>query len=542
MRPELGVDTSFDRRPLAGDPRPHLRPDRPDLGGRPDLAGRRCPNITLYEGHARFVDDHTLRHAAPASEITADQIVIAAGSRPVVPPIAGLDEVDVPHQRHGDAARRAAPPDDDHRRRLRRRGVRARVLRARHRGHPGQPRPARCSAHQDEDISARLHRARRGEQWDVRLETPACTEGRAVRRRRAVAPSTDGEHARRRRAPDGHRPGVQRRPARPGAHRVAVDEDGQVVVDEHQRTDRRRASGRWATSATATSSSTWPTTRPGSSGTTCCTPTTWSRADHRLVPSAVFTHPQIASVGLTEQRPREQGVDHVTARQTTATPPTAGRWRTPASFAKLLADPATGRLLGAHIIGPQASNLIQPLVQAMSFGRTADEMARDQYWIHPALMEVVENVLLGLPLRRGTRRPRPAPPRPAEPRARRGAGSGGPDQHRGDLLQPRLRVAVLVPGAPSSTTPACHCSARPSSRSSEGGEAVLEPGAADLRPAERRLRHLGRAGERPADRGCGLRGPEGHRHPHRPGQRVADRGADRLQDPAAPAARSTSAT
>ena len=65
-------------------------------------------------------------------------------------------------------------------------------------------------------------------------------------------------------------------------------------------------------------------------------------------------------------------------------------------IAKLIADRGTGRLLGAHIMGHQASSLIQPLIQAMTFGLTAREMARGQYWIHPALPEVVENALLGL--------------------------------------------------------------------------------------------------------------------------------------------------
>jgi mycothione reductase len=64
--------------------------------------------------------------------------------------------------------------------------------------------------------------------------------------------------------------------------------------------------------------------------------------------------------------------------------------------AKLLADRATGRLLGAHLMGPQSSSLIQPLVQAMSFGQSAHDVARGQYWIHPALAEVVENALLKL--------------------------------------------------------------------------------------------------------------------------------------------------
>jgi mycothione reductase len=65
-------------------------------------------------------------------------------------------------------------------------------------------------------------------------------------------------------------------------------------------------------------------------------------------------------------------------------------------FCKVLAERGSGRLLGAHIIGPSAATLIQPLIQAMSFGLDARAMACEQYWIHPALPEVVENALLGL--------------------------------------------------------------------------------------------------------------------------------------------------
>jgi mycothione reductase len=68
-----------------------------------------------------------------------------------------------------------------------------------------------------------------------------------------------------------------------------------------------------------------------------------------------------------------------------------------AHFVKVLADPATGLLIGAHLIGPQASSMIQPLIQAMHFGTPAHEVARGQYWIHPAMIEVVENALLQLP-------------------------------------------------------------------------------------------------------------------------------------------------
>jgi mycothione reductase len=65
-------------------------------------------------------------------------------------------------------------------------------------------------------------------------------------------------------------------------------------------------------------------------------------------------------------------------------------------FVKVIADAGSGLLVGAHLIGPQASSLIQPLVQAMSFGQRPIDVARGQYWIHPAMAEVVENALLDL--------------------------------------------------------------------------------------------------------------------------------------------------
>jgi mycothione reductase len=65
-------------------------------------------------------------------------------------------------------------------------------------------------------------------------------------------------------------------------------------------------------------------------------------------------------------------------------------------FVKLIAEQQTGRILGAHILGHEASMIIQPVIQAMSFGLDARTMARGQYWIHPALTEVVENALLSL--------------------------------------------------------------------------------------------------------------------------------------------------
>ncbi|MGO1383972.1 MAG: mycothione reductase [Arachnia sp.] len=120
------------------------------------------------------------------------------------------------------------------------------------------------------------------------------------------------------------------------------------------------------------------------------------QTDHRYVPHAVFSHPQIAGVGATEQQLQEWGTPYVVAIQRYSDVAYGWAMEDQGHFVKLLADPRNWRLLGAHIMGPQASTLIQPLIQAMSFGLSVPDMARGQYWIHPSLPEVVENALLTL--------------------------------------------------------------------------------------------------------------------------------------------------
>jgi mycothione reductase len=120
------------------------------------------------------------------------------------------------------------------------------------------------------------------------------------------------------------------------------------------------------------------------------------KADFPVVPSAVFADPQVASAGATEQDLQAQGRRYIAATRPYRA--TAYGWalQDTTSFVKVLADPESRLLLGAHIIGPQASLLIQPLVQAMCLGNTVDEVASGVLYIHPALTEVVEQALLKL--------------------------------------------------------------------------------------------------------------------------------------------------
>jgi mycothione reductase len=116
--------------------------------------------------------------------------------------------------------------------------------------------------------------------------------------------------------------------------------------------------------------------------------------DFRAVPHAVFASPQVASVGLTERDAKAQGIPYVAGSR--GYDQTAYGWaiEDTESFAKVVAHRETRELLGAHIIGPHASMLIQPLINAIRFDQTVDQLARDTFYIHPALTEVVEQALL----------------------------------------------------------------------------------------------------------------------------------------------------
>lgn len=113
-----------------------------------------------------------------------------------------------------------------------------------------------------------------------------------------------------------------------------------------------------------------------------------------IAPHAVFTDPQIGSIGLTEQAARAEGIDHVVGVRDFSDAAYGWALEDTTSFVKIVVDPKTRTLLGAHIIGPQAAILIHPLIQAMTFGQTVDEIGRDVLFVHPALTEVVEQVLL----------------------------------------------------------------------------------------------------------------------------------------------------
>ena len=121
----------------------------------------------------------------------------------------------------------------------------------------------------------------------------------------------------------------------------------------------------------------------------------WSHVDYDLVPAVVFTHPEIAAVGKTE----EQLVAAGAAFKKGVFPFRAnGRARTindTTGKVKVLADAATDRVLGVHIIGPAAGDLIGEAAAAMNFGATAEDIGRVCH-AHPTLPEALKEAALAV--------------------------------------------------------------------------------------------------------------------------------------------------
>ncbi|MGO4598235.1 mycothione reductase [Terrabacter sp. 2RAF25] len=360
------------------------------------------PNTTAFLGHATFTGDRTLTvelSDGRRETVTADQVVVAAGAHPVLPDVvaeSGLELGTLVHtsdtiMRIGELPRRLAiigggfiAAEMAHV--FASFGVDVTIV----------ARGSQLLRHLDSDISQRFTDLAR-EQWDVRTATNVVAVergdgGAGVRLHLDSSAVVDADLLL---VATGRHPNSAGLGAEAGG--LAVLDDGRIDVDAYGRTS---APGVWALGDV---SSPFQLKHVANAEARVIAhnlvhPDDPQRLPHDHVPSGIFSHPQIATVGLTEQECVEQGRAHVTYVQ--AYGDTAYGWAMEdrSSVCKLVADPATGCLLGAHLMGPHATSLIQPLVQGMAFGTTVHDLARGQYWIHPALAEVVENALLGLRL------------------------------------------------------------------------------------------------------------------------------------------------
>ena len=350
------------------------------------------PTTTVFKGEARFVGDKTLE--VNGQRLTAPRIILAAGARPIIPAIPGLEQV---HYHTSDTIMR-----------LPRQPERLAILGG---GYIGAElghffgalgtaitilhRGDRLLAREDEEISQRftdlyarrftvlLHtQVQRVQQQDDTITLDLRVDGRPQQVTCDVLLLAVG------RVPNTDLLDV----ARAG---IAVDAQGRVVTNAYHETT---VPGIWALGDIAS-----PYQLKHAANAEARTvaynvahPTSQRRRDDFAMPHAVFSGPQVASVGLTEREVQAQGWPYLVGKRDYSA--TAYGWALgdTESFVKLLAHAETRQVLGAHCLGPHAALLLQPLINAMRFGETVDQLAHNTFYIHPALTEVVEQALLAL--------------------------------------------------------------------------------------------------------------------------------------------------
>jgi len=117
--------------------------------------------------------------------------------------------------------------------------------------------------------------------------------------------------------------------------------------------------------------------------------------DYNLIPGVVYTHPEIANVGQTEDQLKAAGVQYKVGKFPFSANGRARAMNATEGFVKILADARTDKVLGVHIIGPEAGTLIAEAVIAMEFGASAEDIARTCH-AHPTLEEAVKEAALAV--------------------------------------------------------------------------------------------------------------------------------------------------
>lgn len=343
------------------------------------------PNIDFYHGTARFLDDKII--TVNGEELTADKIFIAVGSRPSIPDVEGLH--DTPYWTSTEALRNTSLP-----RKMVIIGasyiavelghaygalgsevhflVRSRFLRQEDKETATefsrvftQRYPCHFQA-VPHKVEHRNGRFRIGYEQDGESKSMMCD---ALLIATGVVPNTD--------TLDLHNTSIAR------------DEGGFIKVDDYLQTtvpnvySMGDCIGRYFFRHSVNFEgeylfrSVFKETDP-------------SPIRYRPVPHAIFSNPQVAGVGKTEEELKEDGVDYVAAVNPYKKSAMGMALLSDHGFCKLLLCAKTRKILGAHIVGPEASNMIHMIIAFMNKDGTLDDLL-NMIYIHPALPEIVRN-------------------------------------------------------------------------------------------------------------------------------------------------------
>ncbi|MDX2265100.1 MAG: dihydrolipoyl dehydrogenase [Hyphomicrobiales bacterium] len=117
--------------------------------------------------------------------------------------------------------------------------------------------------------------------------------------------------------------------------------------------------------------------------------------NYDVIPNVIYTYPEVASVGKTEEELKEAGVAYASGKFPFTANGRAKVNRTTEGFVKVLADAKTDRVLGVHIVGPDAGTMIAEAAVLMEFGGSAEDLARTCH-AHPTLTEAVKEAALAV--------------------------------------------------------------------------------------------------------------------------------------------------
>jgi dihydrolipoamide dehydrogenase len=117
--------------------------------------------------------------------------------------------------------------------------------------------------------------------------------------------------------------------------------------------------------------------------------------NYDVIPGVVYTMPEVASVGHTEEELKAAGIAYKAGKFPFTANGRARAMRATDGFVKVLADAATDRVLGVHIIGPNAGDLIHECAVLMEFGGSSEDLARTCH-AHPTLSEAVKEAALAV--------------------------------------------------------------------------------------------------------------------------------------------------
>lgn len=344
--------------------------------------------LKLIEGHARLVGEREVE--VNSEHHSADTVIVNVGARPRVPPVAGLDQVEALNSSTIMDVREL--PEHlvimgggyiacEFGQMFRRFGSQVTIMQ----------RGEHLLARQDTEISEAIEKAFHSEGIEVVLNAEVVEAEKRdgdVAVRCAGGQETQGSHllAAVGRVPNTDDLGCQ-------AAGIELDSRGFIKVDDGYRTS---AAGVYAVGD-------------------CCggpqfTHNSWD--DHRIlydilmgrreggregriVPSTVFTDPQVARAGLSEREAKAQGIDYEVAQMPFGYIARAIEMDETAGVMKVLVDPKTERILGAALVGYEAGELLHSFLMLMQAGASARAMV-DAQMVHPALAEGLQTLVMKL--------------------------------------------------------------------------------------------------------------------------------------------------